>query len=296
MRHVWTVARREIRGYFDHPTAYILVVAFLALGLFLTFRTIFAQRIATLRPLFDLLPWLFAVFVPAITMRSLAEERRTHTLEWLLAHPLNETEVVAGKFLGDWIFILFALAATLPTALGILMASDADPGIMVAQYVGAALLGAQMVAIGLWSSSVTRNQITAFILGAGISLVLVLMGLPVVQVGLTPVLAGAVARLSVMNHFDNVARGVIDLRDVIYFVSAAALFLALAATAVSRERLSHTRGAWRRQRMGAIAIAALVIFVNLLGGYIRGRLDITRDHLYTWRPAVAASWAGSMMW
>jgi len=284
MRNVRIVARRELRGYFDQATAYILLIAFLALGLFLLFRAIYAQRLATLRPLFDLLPWLFAVFVPAITMRSLAEERRGRTLEWLMAQPLTEREVLLGKFVGDWTFVLVGLAATLPAALGVLLASNADPGIMVGQYVGAALLAAQMVAIGLWCSAVTRNQITAFILGAGISFVLILIGLPVVQIGLPPVLGGMLGRLSVLGHFDNVARGVIDLRDVVYFLSVTALFLMLAGTAVGGERLSHARGAWRRLRVGTAAVAALVVIVNLLGGYIRGRLDLTRDGLYTLAP------------
>ena len=281
MKRAWTVTRREIASYFDHPTAYVLIIAFIGLSLFLTFRTLYAQRIATLRPLFDLLPWLFAVFVPAITMRSLAEERRGRTLEWLSAQPLGETEIVAGKFLGDWLVILLGLAATLPTAIGVLLVSRADAGIVVAQYVGAALLAAELAAIGIWASSVTRNQITAFILGAAAAFVLILIGLPVVQVGLPPVLAGAAARLSVIGHFDNVARGVIDFRDVIYFLSVATLFLVLAGTALSGERLSHERGGWRRLRLGATVAAALVVFVNLLGGHIRGRLDLTRDGQFT---------------
>jgi len=284
MKNLWTVARRELRSYFDHPTAYILVIAFIALGLFLTFRTLYAQRIATLRPFFDLLPWLFAVFVPAITMRSLAEERRGRTLEWLMAQPLTEREIVVGKFLGDWLFVLIALGVTLPTALGIRLASEADAGIMVAQYLGAALLAAEMVAIGLWASSVTRNQITAFILGAAVSFTLLLIGLPVVAVGLPPVISGAFARLSVMSHFDNVARGVIDLRDVIYFVSVSALFLTLAGASVNRVRLSRNRGAWRRLRLGTVAVALLVLILNLVGGNIRGRLDLTAGRLYTLAP------------
>lgn len=281
MKSVWTVARHELRGFFDQATAYILIIAFLALGLFLTFRSLYASNMATLRPLFDLLPWLFAILIPAATMRSLAEERRSGTLDWLIAHPLGEIEAVGGKFLGNWLFALAALAGTLPTAVGVLLASEADPGIIVAQYVGAALLAAQFVAIGLWASSMTRNQITSFILGVGVSLTLVLIGLPVVQIGLPPLLSGVVARLSVVGHFENVARGVIDLRDVLYFLSTAALFLVFAVALVSRERLSHGRPDYRRLRVGSIAVAAVVVVLNLLGGYIRGRLDLTRGNLYT---------------
>jgi ABC-2 type transport system permease protein len=281
MRRIWTVARHEVRGYFDQPTAYVLIVAFLGVSLFLAFRTMYAMGTASLRPLFDLLPVLFAVFIPAATMRSLAEERRSRTLEWLLAQPVSETEVVVGKFLGDWLFVTLALAGTVPTALGVLFVSDADPGIVVAQYIGAGLLTAQFVAIGLWASSFTRNQITAFIVAAGVCFALFLIGVPIVQIGLPPVLAGAVARLSVVTHFENVARGVVDLRDVVYFASTTGLFLFMALGAVLRDRLSHGRPEWQRLRVGVGVVGVLVVMVNLLGSYLRGRVDLTEGNLYT---------------
>lgn len=281
MRSVLTVAKRELRGYFDYPTAYVLVVAFLSISLFLTFRNIYADNTASMRPLFDLLPVLFAVFIPAATMRSLAEERRGGTLEWLLAHPVGEVEAVLGKFLGDWAFVLLALAGTLPTALGVLMASDADPGIVWAQYIGGALLAGQLVALGLWASSITRNQITAFIVAAASSFALFLIGLQVVQIGLPPLVSGALAHLSVVSHFQNVARGVIDLRDLLYFVSTGALFLIFAIGMVARDRLSRGGADFKRLRAGAGVVTVLVLVLNLLGSHVRGRLDLTRGNLYT---------------
>jgi ABC-type uncharacterized transport system involved in gliding motility auxiliary subunit/ABC-type transport system involved in multi-copper enzyme maturation permease subunit len=281
MRNVWAVARREVRGYFDQPTAYVLVVAFLGITLFLAYRSLYAMGVASLRPIFDLLPLLFAVFVPAATMRSLAEERRSRTLEWLLAQPVSEMEVVLGKVLGCWIFVMIALAGTLPTAIGIALVSDADVGIAVAQYLGAGLLALQFVAIGLWASSFTRNQITAFIVAAVTVFILILIGLPVVQIGLPPIVSGWLARLSVLSHFENVARGVVDLRDVVYFVSTTALFAVLALGAVLRERLSHARAEWGRMRVGAGVVILLVLVVNLLGSYVRGRVDLTSENVYT---------------
>lgn len=283
-RSIWTIAKGELRGFFDHPTAYLLSVAFLGLLLFLGFRTMYANGAASLRPFFDLLPILFAVYVPAATMRSFAEEKRSGTLEWLSANPIEETEVVLGKFLGDWIFILVALAGTLPTALALILVSDVDPGILVAQYVGAGLLAAQLVALGLWASSMTRNQISAFMVAAMLSFLLFLIGLPVVQIGLPPLLSGALARLSVVSHFENVARGVVDLRDVLYFLSTAALFLILTIAVLNRDRLSHKRADYRRLRLGAGLTVVLVLILNLLGGNIRGRLDLTRDNLFTLAP------------
>ncbi|MYJ18350.1 MAG: ABC transporter permease subunit [Gemmatimonadetes bacterium] len=280
-RQLLLVARRELRGFFDQPTAYVLAVAFLGLGLYLAFRSLYAMSVASLRPFFDLMPWLLVVFVPAVAMKSLAEERRSHTLEWLVAQPLSEIEIVLGKFLGNWLFVMIALAGTLPMAIGVLAVSEADPGIMLAQYFGAALLIAQMVAIGVWASSMTRNQITAFILGAFVCFALVLIGTPIVQIGLPPTLAGWAGQLSVISHFENVARGVVDLRDLLYFGSTCGLFLLLAVAALSQERLSHRSDAFRRLRLGTGVIALAVLMLNLLGGNVRGRLDLTRDDLFT---------------
>ena len=280
-RQILLVARRELRSFFDQPTAYVLAVAFLGLSLYLSFRSLYAMSAATLRPFFDLLPWLLVVFVPAVTMRSLAEERRGRTLEWLIAQPLTETEVVVGKFLGSWLFVLITMAGTLPMAIGVLAVSEADAGIMLAQYVGATLLAAQMISIGIWASSMTRNQITAFILGAFICFALVLIGTPVVQIGLPRLIGGWFLQLSVISHFENVARGVIDLRDLLYFGSTCGLFLLLAVAALGRERLSHRGEAFRRLRIGTGVITLAVLVLNLLGGHVRGRLDLTDGRLFT---------------
>ncbi|MGI9625461.1 MAG: Gldg family protein [Longimicrobiales bacterium] len=281
MKQIWIVAKRELKSFFDQPTAYVLAVAFLGLGLYMSFRSLYAMGVASLRPFFDLLPWLFVVFIPAVAMRSLAEERRARTLDWLTAQPLGETEIVLGKFLGNWLFVMAALAGTLPMALGVLMSSEADVGIMVAQYLGAGLLAAQMIAIGVWASSITRNQITAFIVAAAVSFTLILLGTPIVQIGLDRVFGGALSQLSVMSHFQNVARGVVDLRDILYFVSTCGLFLMLSVAALAKERLSRTGDAYKRLRTGTGVIAVAVLMLNLLGGHIRGRADLTRENLFT---------------
>ncbi len=284
MKRTRIVAKREIQNFFDHPTAYILMVAFLGLSLFLAFRSIYALSLASLRPLFDLLPWLFAVFIPALTMRSVAEEKRTGTIEWLSSYPLGELEILMGKLIGNWFFVMLSLAGTLPMALGVFLLSDADPGIMLAQYIGASLLAMQGVAIGLWASTATKNQVTAFILATSVSFALVFIGTPVVLYGLTPFLGTALSRLSVMGHFENVARGVIDLRDIVYFLSTAGLFVAMAVGLLVKQRLSEQRESYKRLRAGIAISLGLVVVTNLLGGNIGGRVDLTRESLYTLSP------------
>ncbi len=284
MKRTRIVAEREIQNFFDHPTAYILMLAFLGLSLFLAFRSIYALSLASLRPLFDLLPWLFAVFIPALTMRSVAEEKRTGTIEWLSSYPLGELEILMGKLIGNWFFVMLSLAGTLPMALGVFLLSDADPGIMLAQYIGASLLAMQGVAIGLWASTATKNQVTAFILATSVSFALVFIGTPVVLYGLTPFLGTALSRLSVMGHFENVARGVIDLRDIVYFLSTAGLFVAMAVGLLVKQRLSEQRESYKRLRAGIAISLGLVVVTNLLGGNIGGRVDLTRESLYTLSP------------
>jgi ABC-2 type transport system permease protein len=161
-------------------------------------------------------------------MRALAEDARTGTLEVVLAQPVTELELVLGKYLGQLCFVWIALALTLTIPVGLSLGANLQGGIIVAQYVGAALLAAGLAAVGLWASSVTRNQITAFIVGVAVMFILILIGASPLLTGLPVGLSAIAASLSVLPHFENIARGVIDLRDAVYFVTLAALFLALA--------------------------------------------------------------------
>lgn len=281
MRQVWNVARHEFRSYFDHATAYILVVAFLALALFFTFRSLYGTAEASLRGTFSLLPWLLAVFVPAITMRAFAEERRSGTLEWLLAQPISELQVLGGKFLGNWLFVLAVLAGTVPTAAGVLLLTDADAGVMAAQYLGTAMLAMLLVGIGLFASAATSNQITAFILALAINFVLLIAGLTVATIGLPPAATDLVSRLAILGHLEGINRGVLDLRDLLYFLTTGALFFCLTYLLLVRERLSLARSGYVRLRVGVAVLGVGVVLLNLLGDRIHGRLDLTADNLYT---------------
>ena len=281
MRNILTIARKELRSYFDHPTAYILVVVFLVINFFFYFRGVFLMNQATLRPMFDLLPWIFLFFIPAVTMGALAEERRHGTLEVTLSQPIRESELLLGKFLGNWMFVTIALAATLLVPLLLLLGGKPDLGVVVAQYIGALLLAAGMIAVGLFASALTPNQITAFIVATAISFLLMLAGTETLQVGLPAWLSSPVAQLGILPRFINVARGVLDLRDLIYFVSLCAAFLALGYWLLLRDRLSRKGRSYRNLRFGTLAIVAIAIVANLFGSYFPGRLDLTSENLYT---------------
>jgi ABC-type uncharacterized transport system involved in gliding motility auxiliary subunit/ABC-type transport system involved in multi-copper enzyme maturation permease subunit len=281
MRAVWTIARREIKALFDHPTGYVLLVVFLGVNDFLFFRQAYLSRLATLRPMLDLLPWVFLFFVPAVTMRALAEETKTGTLEVVLAQPITELELLVGKYVGQVAFLWIALALTLPIPLLLSLGADMHVGVVIAQYAGAALLAAGLASVGVWASSLTRNQITAFIAGVAIMFVLVLFGLDPLIVGLPPLLSNVAAELGVLSHFQNIARGVIDLRDAIYFVALAAVFLVLAYLALMSRKLTPRGETVKRLRLGVAMLVVGMVVLNLFGRQIGGRLDLTPGHSFT---------------
>ena len=282
---IWTVARRELKSLFDLPTGYVLLVAFLAINGFLFFRSAYLAQVASLRPMLDVLPWVFLFFVPAVTMRSLAEDIRGGQIEVVLSQPLSELELLLGKYLASVLFLWIALALTLPIPLALSLGAAMPWPTVAAQYVGAGLLAAGFAGIGTWASSLSRSQITAFILAAVLMFLLVLVGLNPLLVGLPARLAAVAARIGVLAHFDSIGRGVIDLRDVVYFLSLAGIFLALAYSALLGRKLAPSGGARRRLQLGVALLAASLVVVTLLGGYIGGRLDLSPGQAYTLSPA-----------
>jgi ABC-type uncharacterized transport system involved in gliding motility auxiliary subunit/ABC-type transport system involved in multi-copper enzyme maturation permease subunit len=285
LSRIWTVARRELKAQFDVPTGYVLLVAFVALNGFLFFRSAYLAQVASLRPMLDLLPWLFLFFVPAVTMRSLAEDIRGGQLEVVLAQPLSEIELLLGKYLASVLFLWTALALTLPIPLSLELGAAMPWPTILVQYIGAGLLAAGFAAIGTWASSLTRSQITAFMLAAVPMFGLILVGLNPLLVGLPAGLASIAARIGVLSHFEGIGRGVLDLRDVVYFVSLAGVFLALAYGAILARRLAPAGAARRRLRVGVSLLAGSLVVLTLLGGYLGGRLDLSPGRAYSLSPA-----------
>lgn len=281
MKALWTIARRELKALFDHPTGYILLVVFVAINDFLFFRQVFVVGVASLRPMLDVLPWLFLFFIPAVSMRALAEDTRTGTIEIVLAQPVSELELLLGKYVGQLLFIWVGLALTLPIPFALSFGADLPLGVVFAQYFGSALLAAGLTGVGVWASSLTKNQITAFIVGVAVMFVLILVGLDPLIVGLPPALGTIAARLGVLSHFHDITRGVIDLRDVLYFLTLAAIFLSLAYWGLMRRKLAPAGGAVKRLRVGVTLLVAALVVLDLLGGYIGGRLDFTPGKAYT---------------
>ncbi len=235
MRNVLTIARREFRAYFGSPVAYIAIAIYLVLlGVTFFFKVpfllpkdgFFEAKEATLRPLFEWSIFLFAVFLPAISMRLLAEERKMGTLEVLMTLPVSEWEVVLGKWLGSVGFLAVALALTLAYPILVAALGKPDPGPLVGGYFGVLLVGASYLAVGLLASSWTNSQITAFIVAIAVCSALTFVDRIPEVLGLHAVEAFQV--MSFNHHFRSIARGVLDTRDLIFFASVIVGALTLA--------------------------------------------------------------------
>ncbi len=237
MIQVINVMRRELSGYFSTPVAWVFIVIFLVMsGVFTFYIGSFYERgMADLAPFFQFHPWLYLFLVPAIAMRLWAEERRSGTIELLLTLPLTTAQVVLGKFLAAWLFIGLALLLTFPIWLTVNYLGNPDNGIIAAGYIGSWLMAGGFLAIGSCMSAVTRNQVVAFILSVVVCFAFLLSGLPMVMNVFTEwapqALLDAIADFSFLSHFAAISKGVIDIRDLVYF-SLVITFWLLANTIV----------------------------------------------------------------
>ena len=231
MEAVTTILRRELAGYFATPVAYVFIVIYLVMNGVFTFYLggFFERGLADLEPFFRFHPWLYLFLVPAISMRLWAEERRAGTIELLLTLPVTTGQAVLGKFLAAWLFLGLALLLTVPIWVTVNYLGDPDNGVILAAYAGSWLMAGGMLAIGSCMSAVTRSQVIAFILAVAACFVFLLSGLPMVMnvfSGWAPqFLLDGIANLSFLSHFSDISRGVIDLRDLVYFVLVAGFWL-----------------------------------------------------------------------
>ncbi len=229
-----TVAKREIKAYFNSPVAYIVVTVFMLIAGYLYWSQLFLEKQAELRYYFTLTPLIFTFIIPAITMRLLAEEKGSGTLEMLITMPVQDWEVVLGKFLAGMAMLAAIVGMTCFYAISLAMLGPVDRGPLITGYVGLLLMGGSYVAIGVMASALTRNQIVAFILAFAISFALFIFG-QVTQYApdwIAPVLAF----LSMGNHFESLSRGVIDSRDVIYYVSVMVVALVIATASLQSRK------------------------------------------------------------
>jgi ABC-2 type transport system permease protein len=234
--NIRAIAKRELGSYFTSPVAYVFLVIFLLLTGFFTFTagSFFERGEANLTSFFTWHPWLYLVLVPAIGMRLWSEERRSGTMELLLTMPVRPWEAIVAKFLASWIFLAIALALTFPVVITVNVLGDPDNGQIAAGYCGSLALSGAYLALTCMTSAITRNQVVAFILSVVLCLFLILAGFdPVIDMltrWASPALVEVVAAFSVVTHYDSFQKGVLDVRDLLYFLSV--IGFALFATSV----------------------------------------------------------------
>lgn len=219
------IALKEFRSYFYSPIAYVYLLAFVVLSNWFFFRIFFLTRQADMRPLFGFMPWFLLFLVPAVAMAKWAEERKSGTMELLLTLPVSDRSVVLGKFWGSMGLIAVALLLTLPLPVTVSVIGQLDWGPVIGGYLGLLLLSGTFLSIGLFISSLTQNQIVAFIVGIVACFVLYVLGEPLVTGTLPSWLASIADYLGAGAHFDSIGRGVIDSRDIIYYISVIGFFL-----------------------------------------------------------------------
>jgi len=237
MSSVGIILRRELRSYFATPLAYVFIVIFLVLANVFTFNLggFYERGQADLAPFFNFHPWLYLFLIPAISMRLWAEERKSGSIELLMTQPITLWQAVAGKFFAAWVFTAVALALTFPIWITVNYLGSPDNGAIFAAYVGSLLLAGGFLAIGSCMSALTRNQVIAFILSVVVCFLFLLAGYPLVlnlfSAWAPQVIVDAIASLSFLQHFESISKGVIDIRDLLYFAMLIGLFLL--ATAIT---------------------------------------------------------------
>lgn len=244
MRNIAQIFTRELGGYFATPVAYVFLVIFLGMAGAFTFYlgNFFERGQADLSSFFVFHPWLYLILIPALSMRLWAEERKSGTIELFLTLPISIAEAVLGKFLAAWAFTGIALALTFPIWITVNLLGNPDNGVILAGYIGSLLMAGGFLAIGAAVSAATKNQVIAFVISAALCFLFTVSGSPLVLnffSGWAPqTIVDAVASFSFVSHFNAITRGVIDVRDIVYFGTLIAVFLFANAAIVDLKKSS----------------------------------------------------------
>lgn len=226
--------KKELSHYFNSPIAYIFIGVFLVINNWIFFSSFFLSGQAMMRNFFSFLPWTFLFLAPAITMRLWSEERKSGTIELLLTLPLTKAQIVAAKFLSAFVFLIINLILSFSVPLTLHFLGKPDYGPIIGGYLGSLFLGSSYLALGLWVSSLTKNQIIAFISSIALCFLIFIAGVDFVVNGAPTFLRPILNFIGFGVHFENIARGVVDTRDVIYYVTFTAFFLWLNTKALER--------------------------------------------------------------
>ncbi|MDD5091603.1 MAG: ABC transporter permease [Candidatus Wallbacteria bacterium] len=239
MKKTFVIFKKEFISYFNSPIAYVYLVVFLLAVNWSFFKNLYLMNTASMNQFFSSLPWLFLFFVPAVSMRIWAEEKKSETIEVLLTLPVRDSQIVAGKFAAALSFIVLSLLLTLPMAFTVSRIGNLDWGPVIGGYLAACLAGGAFLGIGMVISCLTENQIVAFILSVAASFTMIIIGEPAITMGIPqrlPWLITLLRYLGLNQHFESISRGVLDVRDLVYYSSLILFSLHLNILALSRRQ------------------------------------------------------------
>lgn len=273
--------KKELFSFINSPLAYMLLVPFLLISQYLFFRTAFVVGDANLRPFIELLPWFLVVIAPALTMRSFADEYKRGTLELLFSHPLTEWRLITGKFIGLVLFYSIMLGSTFVIPAILIFYANPDIGVIISQYLGALLIGSSLLAIGLAVSAWIKNSVGSFLVAAAFSFTLLLAGSSFVLLGIPAPFNRIIAEVGLVTHLNNISRGVIDLRDILYFVSIVGVSLTAAVMKLSERKLAESKQEKRKLWVFMGLIILVTLLLNVVMSWYPLRLDTTANQRFS---------------
>ncbi len=275
------LAKKEFLAFINNSLAYVVAVPFLLISLFLFARSALLSGDGSMRSYFELLPWFLVIVAPALSMKLFTDERKQGTLELLLSRPITETEIVLGKYAGAMAFYTVLLAGSLTIPVTLLLYAQPDIGVMATQYIGALLVGGLFLSIGLTASLLVTQTVGSFLLAAAINFALCLIGLNMVVLAFPWPFNIVATELGVLTHISTIARGALDIRDVVYFFTVTGLMLTGAVFKLSHLRLTERPAQKRALYVGFGLIAAIGFVLNTLLYFYPLRIDLTRERLFT---------------
>ncbi len=279
--NVKTIIKKELRNYLDNPASYIVMIVFLLLWEFLFFRNVFLVQEASVRMLYDVLPWLFMLLVPAVTMGSVSQEKTEGTLELLLTHPLKDLEFLLGKFIASLILPAIALLFTLPISLSLQPFGQMDWGMVFGQILSGLFLASAIASLGIFISSLVSSQIASLLVTVAGTFFLTIVGSDLITASIPLSLIPILERLSLSSHFSSMTRGVIDTRDIWYFISFCIIFLSLAYLQMLKRKYGNRKDYFRSFQTGVFLFIGIAVLTNIIGERIPGRIDLTSERIYT---------------
>src|SRR3989339_1354663 len=279
--NILKIVKKENKAVAGSPATYVILIVFLTLWEFLFFRNAFLISTTSLRDPFDWLPWLLLVFVSAVTMGSISKESEDGTMELVLTHPVKEIEFIIGKYLSSLLFVSLGLLFSIPIALTFAKFGKFDWGIFAAQLLGSIFFAATLSALGTFVSSVLKNQIGAFLVTATSGFLLILSGTDFVLETFPFWAAQIVSKISLITHFQNISKGVLDLKDITYFFGFIAIFLSLTYLQFIAKKFGSNKKAYSDVKVGVILISGIFALVVALGDRISLRVDLSQGRVFT---------------